>query len=255
MPADASVRIAVVGEYQPDHETHPATTAAIGHAADRLGSSAEATWVGTDSVDRAPEQLLDYDGVWIAPGSPYRSLDGALRAIALARTGDIPLLGTCAGFQHIVLEYARNVLGVGDAQHAEYDPAGDSLFVTPLSCSLAGQRFTVALARGSRAEQAYGASRATEHYYCDFGLNAERRGELEAAGLAVSGTDADGAVRIVELTGHRFFLGTLFVPQVSSSPGHHHPLVVAFVEEAGARQRMVGRALEEPLSRAPNLEL
>lgn len=232
MAGDEVVRIAVVGDYQPDHETHPATTSAIVHGARRLGLQAKVDWVATDAIDPGASRLDDYDGVWIAPGSPYRSLGGALQAITTARTADIPVLGTCAGFQHMVLEYARNVVGAVTARHAEYDPDADDLFVTPLSCSLAGQSFTVQLREDSRARSAYGVSTATERYYCNFGLNPDRRADLEAAGLVVTGTDTDGEARIVELPSRRFFLATLFVPQVSSTADRPHPLVLAFVEAA-----------------------
>lgn len=232
--ADGVVRIAIVGDYQPDHETHPATTAAIGHAAEHLGHRVEETWMPTDAIEDA-EQLSGYQGIWIAPGSPYRSLDGALRAITMARTAELPLLGTCAGFQHVVLEFARNVLGIVGAQHAEYDPQADSLFVTPLACSLAGQSFTVQVRDGSRACAAYGAPTAVERYYCNFGLNPERRDELENAGLAITGVDDQGEPRIVEVPGHPFFVGTLFVPQVASTQERPHPLVLAFVAAATMR--------------------
>lgn len=233
MPDPVPVRIAVVGDYQPDHETHPATTAALGHAAVALGVGVEADWLATDAV--SVEGLVGYDGFWIAPGSPYRSLEGALAAISFARTQDLPLLGTCAGFQHIVLDYARNVLGHRRAQHAEYAPDAEELFVTPLSCSLAGQGFEVRFSDPSRARRAYGVPGATERYYCNFGLNPDRAAELEAAGLAVTGRDQDGEARIVELVGRRFFVGTLFVPQVSSAPGRPHPLVADFVAAAAER--------------------
>ena len=230
------VRIAVVGDYQPEHETHPATTDALGHAADHLGVRAGAEWIGTDEVQVAGDKLFDYHGIWIAPGSPYRSLDGALHAITAARTTGIPLLGTCAGFQHIIVEFARNVLGVRGAQHAEYNADAESLFITPLSCSLAGQTFTVQLVSGSRARAAYGAAEATEQYYCNFGLNADRRVDLEAAGLVTTGTDDEGEARIVELPQHPFFLGTLFVPQVSSTRDRPHALVTAFIAAALRRR-------------------
>lgn len=226
-------RIAVVGDYQPHHETHPATPAAVGHAAAALGLPVEATWLATDTV--TTELLASYEGIWIAPGSPYRSLAGALLAISFARTRQVPLLGTCAGFQHIVLEYARDVLGREAAQHAEYAPNADELFVTPLSCSLAGQSFEVRLSEPSLARHAYGAKAATERYYCNFGLNPDREAELEAAGMAVTGRDQDGEARIVELAGHPFLVGTLFVPPVCSSPGKPHPLVVAFVTAVADR--------------------
>lgn len=239
----AEIRIAVVGDHQPERPTHRATTSAIAHAADRLGCRASVTWVATDAMERCAEaeSLLDFHGVWVAPGSPYRSLEGALRAIAAARNGGMALLGTCAGFQHIVLEYARSVLAIGDAQHAEYDGADGPLFITPLSCSVSERTFTVAVVPGTRAALAYGASTASERYYCNFGLNPDRRCELEGAGLVVSGTDLDGEARIVELPSHRFFLGTLFVPQMSSFAERPHPLVVAFMEVA----RHSGRAFED----------
>ena len=141
--------IAVVGDYQARHETHPATSASIHHAADAQEWTADVTWIPTPELEGVTAaDLSDYDGVWIAPMSPYRSLRGVLDAIEVARVGDIPLLGTCAGFQHIVLEFARNVLGFVDAQSAEYDPSASRLFISALTCSLAGQTMTVVFAPG-----------------------------------------------------------------------------------------------------------
>lgn len=230
------VRVAVIGDYQPDHETHLATTAAVEHGGAALGVVAQASWIGTtDAEGRAG--MEEFDGIWIAPGSPYRSIDGALGAITFARTSDVPLLGTCAGFQHIVVEFARSVVGDTAAHHAEYQPMGDSLFVTQLSCPLAGGTFEVAVAAGSRAHAAYGATTATERYYCNFGLNPEKEGALAAAGLRISGRDHSVEARIVELDDHPFFVGTLFVPQVCSTPERPHPLVTAYLRSALERSQ------------------
>ena len=111
----------------------------------------------------------------------------------------MPLLGTCGGFQHVVLEYARNLIGFRDAQHAEYDPYASTLFITPLSCSLAGQTMSVRLRDDTMASKAYGRATAPEHYYCNFGLNPAYLGTIVQAGLAVSGTDSDGEPRVLEL--------------------------------------------------------
>src|SRR5262249_31058175 len=143
-----------------------------------------------------------------------------------------PFLGTCGGFQHAVLEYARHVLGVGDAQHAEYGPSASPLFITPLSCSLVGQTMHVMIMPGSRAFQAYGRGEAQEQYYCQFGLNPVYAPALQGAGLLIVGSDADGEARIMELPAHRFFIATLFVPQITSSPAAPHPLIVAYLDEA-----------------------
>lgn len=223
------ISIGVIGEHDPAKETHVATEDALGHSALALGLGVEPTWVSTEDITDPADDLAGFDGLLVAPGSPYRSLDGALRAIEHARVNDVPLLGTCGGFQHVVIEIARNVIGIQDAEHAEYDPYASTLFVTPLSCSLAGQTMAVDVSPGTRAAAAYGAASAAERYYCDFGLDPARVDELVAAGVRVSGTDGDGEVRIVELPDRRFFLATLFVPQASSTLVRPHPLVSAFL--------------------------
>jgi len=119
-----------------------------------------------------------------------------------------------------------------DADHAEYDPSASNLFITPLSCSLAGQQMDVELRPGTLAATTYGSLTATERYYCNFGLNPERLPALVSGGLVVSGEDHNGEVRIMELPGHRFFVATLFVPQASSTADRPHPLVSAFVRAA-----------------------
>jgi CTP synthase (UTP-ammonia lyase) len=230
-------RIGVVGDYNPANETHVSTTAGLQAAAAATGAAAEVTWIPTEELDSGgnPAAHLDYDGLFIAPGSPYRSLDGAVAAIQHARLRSIPLLGTCGGFQHLVLEYARNVAGFADAHHAEYDPYASSLFITPLSCSLRGQTMTVQIQENTIAASAYEGATATERYYCDFGLNPAHVTTIVEAGLTVSGTDQDGEPRILELPSHPFFMGTLFVPQASSTPRAPHPLLIAFVKAANAQ--------------------
>jgi CTP synthase (UTP-ammonia lyase) len=231
------VRIGVVGDYNPANETHVATTTGVRDAAAVIGAAAEVTWIPTEEIRPGDDlrALLGYDGLFISPGSPYKNLDGALAAIEHARLRSMPLLGTCGGFQHIVLEYARNVAGFTDAKHAEYDPDASSLFITPLSCSLVGQTMTVQILGNSIAAKAYGRATATERYYCNFGLNPDHVKTIVAAGLTVSGTDSDGEPRIIELPSQPFFVGTLFVPQASSTPEAPHPLLVAFVAVASAR--------------------
>jgi CTP synthase (UTP-ammonia lyase) len=146
-----------------------------------------------------------------------------------------------AFLQHLIIEFARNVAGIPDAAHAEVDPDASRLVINGLACSLVGQSMDVTLVEGSLAHRAYGAAGATERYYCQFGLNPEYLGALTASGLAVSGVDQDGEIRIVELPGHRFFVGTLFVPQTSSTPSAPHPLISAYVAAAsGARRRVAG---------------
>jgi CTP synthase (UTP-ammonia lyase) len=235
------IRIGVVGDYNPANPTHVFTTTGVGHAAAAIGVEAEVTWIPTEEIGSSDDlaALLDFDALFISPGSPYRSLNGAVAAIEHARLRSVPLLGTCGGFQHLVLEYARNVAGFTDASHAEYDPDASSLFITPLSCSLVGQTMTVRLRADTIAAAAYGHPTATERYYCDFGLSPDHVTTLVDAGLTVSGTDTDGEPRILELPTHPFFMGTLFVPQASSTPAEPHPLLIAFATAARARAAAV----------------
>jgi CTP synthase (UTP-ammonia lyase) len=96
-------------------------------------------------------------------------------------------------------------------------------------CSVAGQTLAVTLVDGTTASRAYGTTRALERYFCNFGLNTDYLPVPTAAGLVVSGTDAHGEPRVVELPHHRWFVGTLFVPQTASAPGAPRPLVRGFV--------------------------
>jgi len=231
--AKSTVNVGIVGDYDPMSATHRATSEAVQHAADHLGITAITTWLPTEELDGDAEQrLAGFDALWCAPGSPYRSMSGALEAIRIARTTNCPFLGTCGGFQHTIIEYARAVLGIADAQHAEYEPGAARLFITPLSCSLVGKTMQVALVTGSRAFQAYGQRTVGEHYYCNFGLNPEYAAVLQEHGLHVVGTDQDGETRIVELPDHRFFMATLFVPQTRSTAAAPHPLILAYLRAA-----------------------
>ena len=222
--------IAILGEHTPAFAPHAATTAAIEHARTRLQAIVDAEWISTAAVDES--LFARFDALWIAPGSPYKDLELTLWAIRSARERGVPCFGTCGGFQHLVLEYARHVLGFADAQHAEYDPYASRLFVTQLACSLAGREMRLSFVPGSRVAAIYGALEATEAYYCNFAVNPEHVGLLGAGPLRITGSDAEGEARVIELPGHPFFLGTLFVPQTRSTPEAPHPLVTAFVEAA-----------------------
>lgn len=134
------LRVGIVGDFDPDFRPHTATDEALEHAGDSVGIAVEVEWLPTLPLEhKAHETVKQFHALWVAPGSPYQSLNGAIEAIRVAREGDWPCIGTCGGFQHMVIEYARNVLGILDAQHAEYDPYASNLFISELSCSLAGK--------------------------------------------------------------------------------------------------------------------
>lgn len=222
--------LVILGEFTPAFEPHRQTNEAIAHvvAADRLALTAK--WVSSAAID--PAVLQGSAGLWVAPGSPYRDLGATLDAIRFAREHGLPCLGTCGGFQHMILEYARNVLGFADAQHAEYDPYASRLFVSKLACSLAGREMDLQLDPGSQIARYYGATSVRERYYCNFGVAPDCVPLLRQGPLRIAGRDAEGEVRVIELPGHPFFVGTLFVPQARSTPDAPHPLVRSFLRAA-----------------------
>ncbi len=222
-------KIAVIGEYYDNFEPHTSLNKSLDYLRGEYDFVYE--WIDTERVDGEKDRLLEhYSGIWSAPGSPFKRLEGALYGITFARLKDIPHLGTCAGFQHAVIEIARNVLGVEEAQHEEYDAQSSYLFVNKLVCSLAGKTMDVYLRSGTLAHKLYGLDETKENYYCNFGINPAFKKYLNHPLIAVAGVDQDDEIRIIEIPGNKFFLITLFVPQTRSVPGFPHPLIKGFIE-------------------------
>jgi CTP synthase (UTP-ammonia lyase) len=232
MPKKLSV--GVIGDFQATYETHTATNLAFKHSADLLGVGVEVKWLPTLSLKGNSLEMKRFDAFLCAPGSPYKSTEGALNGIKFARENNRPFLGTCGGCQHAIIEFARNVMGIEDAEHAEEHPDAKNLFVTPLTCSLVGKVEEVKVLVGTRASKIYGAPIIREKFYCNYGLNPTRRVEVEEAGLRVSGLDASGEVRILELPRAHFFFATLFVPQATSTSERPHPMISGLLRSAAA---------------------
>jgi CTP synthase (UTP-ammonia lyase) len=241
------LRIGIIGDYNPDFHPHQATNAALQHAAGQLHLAVASEWLPTPLLAQdADRRLRRFDALWCAPGSPYQSMAGALQGIRFAREQGWPFIGTCGGFQHVVLEYARNVLGFADAAHAESDPDASTLFVSALSCSLVGKTMQVHLEPSSRVYGMYRSAVAREQYYCQFGLNPRYQATIHEGGLRVVGVDEDQEARIVELPNHPFFVATLFVPPLTSTPEQPHPLILAYLQAAAEHRA----AQDEPVLRA-----
>jgi CTP synthase (UTP-ammonia lyase) len=226
-----TARIGLVGDYDATVPAHQAIPRALALAEEALTAPIEFRWLPTETID-SDAQLAPFDAIWCVPASPYRSMDGALRAIRFARTQPRPFLGTCGGFQHAVVEYARGVLGWADADHAESSPDAVRPVITPLSCSLVEVTDRVRLRPGSRIAAAYGAGEAAEGYRCRYGLNPEFREALVSGPLRVAAEDDAGDVRALELDGHPFFVATLFQPERAALTGRLPPLVLAFARAA-----------------------
>lgn len=227
-------RLAIIGEYNPNAETHRATDAAISHSSKAIQYPLAYDWIATDQID--DDMWRTHTGLLVAPGSPYRDFEKVLRAIRYARENGVPTLGTCGGFQHIIIEAARNIFGIKEAQHAEINPDASTPIIIKLACSLAGREMTLRLVPGSMVARIYGRTETKERYYCSFGVNPEFVEHLSSGPLRIVGSDAEGEIRVMELPNHPFFIGTLFVPQTLSTEEHPHPLFTAFLREV-ARER------------------
>jgi len=188
----------------------------------------QGTWVATPDIGDGAS-LRTFDGIWCVPASPYRDMAGALSAIRFARERQVSFLGTCGGFQHALLEYARNHLGWADAEHAETAPESENAIITPLSCSLVEAFAPIRLRADSRIAAAYDALETRERYRCRYGLRKELEADVFGGPLKVSGYDDDNEVRAMELDGHPFFVATLFQPERAALEGRTPPLVKAFV--------------------------
>jgi CTP synthase (UTP-ammonia lyase) len=225
-----SIKVAVVGDYDPVFPPQATLGAALRHAAIALDLEVAETWIPTETLARSnsSEILRDFDGIFGGPGDVHE-LEGTLQGIRFARENNKPYFGTCAGFQYAVIEFARNVLGIADATSAEFDPSAPQLMLTPLACNIAGEKMTVNIQPNSLAHNLYGSNVAVEEYFCHFGINSVYRDAFVDAGMRISGTDQDNEPRIFELPTHPFFLASLFVPQTSSTPAKPHPLVSGFL--------------------------
>jgi CTP synthase (UTP-ammonia lyase) len=225
------IKLGIMGDFDASNPTHIANNEALDHAAKKFNKPFHYEWVGSERIEPEFETIISsYDGFLIAPGSPYKSMTGVLKIIEYARTHQIPTLGTCGGFQHMIIEFARNVLGITDAEHAETNPYASKLVINPLTCSLKGQTLEIEIIqKGSLVYSIFNTSTITENYYCNFGLNPEYQEQIHQAGFSMVASDKHKEARIVELKGHPFFIGTLFVPQANSSFEKPHPIVTALL--------------------------
>ena len=232
------VSIALVGDYNPTVIAHQAIPRALELSSRAAGTAASWAWVGTATIGADASALLSrHDAIWCVPASPYASMEGALGAIRFARQSGRPFLGSCGGSQHALLEYARNVLRLADADHAETNPHAAMPLISALSCALVEKADRIRLVEGSRVFQICGAAEIEETYHCSYGLNPALEHLLDGSALRISGRDAAGEVRAFELAGHPFFIGTLFQPERAALQGRRHPLIDAFFCAAAERRR------------------
>ncbi len=222
------VKIGIIGDFD-GRPSHLATQNALLHSAKQLNIELNYQWLPTQAYENTRLGLESFDGLWGAPGSPYKSMNGAVNAIRFAREMSVPFLGTCGGFQHTVIEYGRNVLHIDALMDPGFDLYAPNAYISELSCSLAGQTRRIHIDSESKLYNIYGVTETQEKYNCSFGLNRSFQNQLDTSGFKVAGVDEDGEARVMLIEGHPFFIVTLFQPQLSSEPDKPHPLITEYL--------------------------
>ena len=246
------VNIAVVGKYAEHRDAYKSIYEAIDHAGIQHGAQVRVTRIQSEEVQReGPERLLaGCDGVLVPGGFGERGIDGKIEAIRWARERQIPFLGICLGLQCAVIEFARNVVGLADANSTEFDKDCQH----PVICLLDEQRNVTRmggtmrlgaqpaqLAPNSMVAKAYGQPQISERHRHRYEFNSAYRQQFAAHGLQCSGTSPDGnLVEIIELDQHPWFVAVQFHPEFRSKPTRPHPLFAGFV--GAAIQRRQGRS-------------
>jgi CTP synthase (UTP-ammonia lyase) len=228
-------RIALVGDYSSDVTAHVAIPKALEIASASTGHPTKVEWVATVTLRNPVDALREFDAIWCVPASPYASMDGALGAIRHARESRLPFLGTCGGYQHAVLEFARNVLGYAEADNGEVNPDAEMPLIAPLACALVEQHGDIELVAGSHIAKIYGAVRVTEKYHCSYGITPPYVGLFDGSALDFTGFDQNGDPRAFEIATHPFFFGTAYQPERSALLGVSHPLIEAFVSATAGK--------------------
>jgi CTP synthase (UTP-ammonia lyase) len=225
-----AVRIGILGDFDSKSPTLPAIDRSLQHAAAQLQMEVESEWLPTPSLvePKAPKIL--------------ESFDGMLKGIEFARCRDWPFIGTCGGFQYALIECARNVLGIKDADSAENNSGSKNIIIYPVACAvpnrtgnapkLSGAIPEIRLRPGSYLHSFYGKDTVTEEFFCNFEVNPDYEWAAMEAGFPVVARGGKGEVRAIESPTHRFYVATLFQPQLSSKPDKPHPLIVAFLQAA-----------------------
>jgi CTP synthase len=242
------VAIAVVGKYIKHKDAYKSVYEALDHAGIALNTRVQVHRLESEEIEQegVERTLIGIDGILVPGGFGHRGTAGKIEAITYAREHKLPFFGICLGLQCGVIEFARNVLGLSDANSTEIEANCQD----PVVC-LMDEQFEIVdkggtmrlgswptkLVAGSKAHQAYGSLLVHERHRHRYELNNRYREQLESAGFLISGTSPDGnLVEVIELKDHPWFLAVQCHPEFKSKPTHAHPLFRAFVEASLARR-------------------
>ena len=237
-----TVTIGLVGKYVQLHDAYLSVAEALRHAGYALETDVEIQWIDSETLteESYAEILTGLDGILVPGGFGSRGIEGMILAAKFAREKNVPYFGICLGMQIAVIEYARNVAGLTDANSGEFAPDGAHKVIDFMSGqsdeinkggTLRLGAYPCVIAPGTTMERCYGASQISERHRHRYEFNNDYRAVLKEAGLTLSGTSPDGRlVETVELTDQPFHVGVQYHPEFKSRPNKPHPLFVGFVK-------------------------
>jgi len=248
------VTIAFVGKYVTHTESYKSLIEALNHSGAWLDTRVNIEWIDSEDIEKNPsliEKLADADGILVAGGFGHRGVEGKIKAIEYARVNKIPYLGICLGMQTAVIEFARNVLGIKEAESQEFNPETKEPIVylidefidasgekqlrthtTALGGTMRLGGYECLVKEGTKLYDAYETDKVVERHRHRYEVNNAYEDRLEKAGMIISGKSKEGLIEAVELKDHPWFVAVQFHPEFTNRLQNPNKVIKKFVEKS-----------------------
>jgi len=248
------VTIAFVGKYVTHTESYKSLIEALIHSGAWLDTRVNIEWIDSEDLEKNPndiDKLAEADGILVAGGFGNRGVEGKIKAIEYARVNKIPYLGICLGMQTAVIEFARNVLGLKEANSQEFDPTTKEPLVylidnfidangqkqirthtTALGGTMRLGGYECLIKEGTKLYDAYGSDKVIERHRHRYEVNNKYEKQLEDAGMIISGKSKEGLIEAVELKEHPWFVAVQFHPEFTNRLQNPNKVIKKFIEKS-----------------------
>ncbi len=245
--SDRKVTIAMVGKYMELHDAYLSVMEALKHASWQEGATVNIKWVDSETVTKDSEEEIfsDVDGILVPGGFGYRGVEGKIEAVRWARVNNIPFLGICLGMQVAVIEFARNVIGLKEANSSEFLPEGNESVIDIMPDQRGVRKggtmrlgaYPCKTKENSLLRKLYGEEMISERHRHRYEFNNDFRTLFEKFGMVLSGTSPDDKlVEAVEIPSHPFFIAVQFHPEFKSRPQRPHPCFSGLIKASLERR-------------------
>ena len=245
--SDRKVTIAMVGKYMELHDAYLSVMEALKHASWQEGATVNIKWVDSETVTKDSEEEIfsDVDGILVPGGFGYRGVEGKIEAVRWARVNNIPFLGICLGMQVAVIEFARNVIGLKEANSSEFLPEGKESVIDIMPDQRGVRKggtmrlgaYPCKTKESSLLRKLYGEEMISERHRHRYEFNNDFRTLFEKFGMVLSGTSPDDKlVEAVEIPSHPFFIAVQFHPEFKSRPQRPHPCFSGLIKASLERR-------------------